>query len=200
MNWAAISVLLFALMIESAFGQQTVYRWLDPSTGKYVTTPKLPPYPIKEKRPDGANLPGLDMVNVDLDLSAPEVKAAIAKREAEKAEEQRKEREREEQKARLEQEKREKERAEDEYFAKMREAKLQLRDKECNGDLSFGIKLGMTGEQVEACMLDINNGRPYEINTMTSVSGQREQWVYKVSGGRWYFYFTNDRLTTVQQY
>lgn len=65
-----------------------IYRWTDPETGKIVTTPSLPPYPIKEKRPAGG-LPSGELVNVILDTDAPQVKAIIEKRKLREADEKR---------------------------------------------------------------------------------------------------------------
>lgn len=62
-----------------------IYRWTDPETGKIVTTPSLPPYPIKEKRTAGG-LPGGELVNVILDTNAPEVKSIIERRKAKEEE------------------------------------------------------------------------------------------------------------------
>jgi len=65
-----------------------IYRWTDPKTGEIVTTPSLPPYPIKEKRTAGSLTSG-DLVNVTLDLDAPEVKMIIEKRKMKEAEQKR---------------------------------------------------------------------------------------------------------------
>lgn len=186
--------LLIAALTAPAYGQQTIYRWLNPETGQYVTTPDLPPYPIKEKRP-GANLSGIDLWNVDLDKDAPAFKAAIAKREAEQAEERHKEQERAERKAQQEQV--EKEFREHQYQAEQDAYRAQ-----CPGTLSFGISLGMTGDQVIFCLryITMNNGRPDKINTTHTASGLREQWVYRISSGNiWYLYFDDGRLTAIQQ-
>lgn len=81
-----------ALIINACVVSPTIagdiYRWTDPETGKVVTTPSLPPYPVKEKRPAGG-LPNGELVNVILDAGSPEVKAAIEKRKAKEAEEKR---------------------------------------------------------------------------------------------------------------
>lgn len=185
---AACGLLTLTLLANA---QQTIYRWLNPETGQYVTTPNLPPYPIKEKRP-GANLSGVDFYNVDLDLTTPAVKAAIEKREAAKAEERRKEQERAERQARREQ-------AEKEFHERRRQEAQEAHQAQCTGPLSFGVQIGMNKEQVMFCMQAINNGRPDHVSTTTTAAGLREQWVYPMSGKNWYFYFSNDRLTAVQQ-
>ncbi|HOW76137.1 MAG TPA: hypothetical protein P5102_04120 [Candidatus Competibacteraceae bacterium] len=188
-----------ATLTAPAFGQQTIYRWLNPETGQYVTTPTLPSYPIKEKRP-GANLSGIDLYNVDLDMTSPAVKAAIEKREAAKAEERRKEQARAEQKSQHEQAERDRRQAERERAVRTRQEAEEMRQKYCTGPLSFGIKLGMPGEHVRACLLEINNGHPDKINTTTTAAGLREQWIYRIgSHETWYFYFSNGRLTAIQQ-
>ena len=192
------ATLLVVVLSAPAVGRQELYRWTDPETGQIVTTPTLPPYPIKGKRP-GANLPGVDFYNIDLDIASPQVKAAIEKREALKAEEQRKAQERAERQAQREQAEREREQAANNHVARQLREAAEMREKYCTGPLSFGIKLGMTGEQVRACLLDINNGYPNKINTTTVAAGLHEQWIYKMSDKNWYFYFTNGILTTVQQ-
>lgn len=186
-----ILMLLMVMMTGPVMGQQTIYRWLNPETGQYITTPTLPPYPIKEKRP-GANLSGIDLVNVDLDSSSPAVKAAIEKREAAKTEERRKEQERAERKAHREQ-------VEKEFHERRFQEAKEAHDAQCPGPLTFGIELGMNQDQVMFCMQAINNGRPDKINTTTSAAGLREQWIYRVSDKTWYLYFSNGRLTTIQQ-
>ncbi len=189
------AVLLLSLISAPAFGQQTIYRWLNPETGQYITTPTLPPYPIKEKRP-GANLSGMNLINVDLDASAPAVKAAIEKRETGKAEERRKEQERAEQKARREQ-------VEKEFHERRWQEAQEAHKAQCTGPLIFGIELGMNQDQVRFCLRAISNnanGSPDKINTTTSVAGLREQWIYRRgSSEAWYLYFVNGRLTTMQQ-
>lgn len=196
---AIVTVLLFGLSTPPAIGQQTIYRWLNPETGQYITTPTLPPYPVKGKRP-GGNLSGIDLVNVDLDVSAPAVKAAIEKREAGKAEERskevekhRKEQEREDLKLRREQ-------VEKEFQERRRQESEEAHKAQCPGSLTFGIKLGMNQDQVRFCLQDINDGQPNKINTTTSVAGLREQWIYRIdSSESWYLYFSNGRLTSIQQ-
>lgn len=56
---------------------------------------------------------------------------------------------------------------------------------------SQGVRIGMTKDDV----LKSSWGRPESINTTTTASGTREQWVY---GGRNYLYFVNGVLTTIQ--
>jgi hypothetical protein len=56
---------------------------------------------------------------------------------------------------------------------------------------SQGVSVGMTKEDVLASSW----GRPESINTTTTASGTREQWVY---GGRNYLYFENGRLVAIQ--
>lgn len=65
-----------------------IYRWTDPQTGKVVTTPSLPPYPIKEQRIAG-HLPSGYLIEVVFDFNSPELKAIIDKRKAQEAEEKR---------------------------------------------------------------------------------------------------------------
>lgn len=88
--------IMMALML-STFSVSTIaadiYRWTDPDTGKVLTTPTLPPYPIKEKRSVG-NLSIGELIDVILDDNAPEVKVFIDKHKAKKAEIERKENER----------------------------------------------------------------------------------------------------------
>lgn len=65
-----------------------VYRWTDPESGKILVAPKPPPYPIKETRTAG-RLPNGDMVDLVLDLNAPEVKVLLEKRKVREAEQKR---------------------------------------------------------------------------------------------------------------
>lgn len=83
----AMILIINACIAMSAIASD-IYRWTDPETGKIVTTPSVPPYPIKEKRTAGG-LPNGELVNVILDADSPEVKAAIEKRKAKEAEEKR---------------------------------------------------------------------------------------------------------------
>ncbi|MCP5197653.1 MAG: hypothetical protein H6974_12855 [Gammaproteobacteria bacterium] len=184
--------ILSVLLVTPAIGRQKLYRWLDPETGNFVTTPTEPPYPIKKSR-EGANLPGIDFYNVDLDMDAPQVKAVIEKRKALKAEEQRKEQERVEREAQRKQ-------AEEKYQERIMKESAEERERRCKGPLSFGVQIGMNKEQVIFCMGQLSNGgRPDRVNTTITAIGQREQWVYEMSGENWYFYFVGDILVTVQQ-
>lgn len=83
----AMTLIINACIAMTAIASD-IYRWTDPETGKVVTTPSVPPYPIKEKRTAGG-LPNGELVNVILDAGSPEVKAAIEKRKAKEAEEKR---------------------------------------------------------------------------------------------------------------
>jgi hypothetical protein len=55
-----------------------------------------------------------------------------------------------------------------------------------------GVRIGMTPEQVRN---ESSWGAPKDINRTTTESGIREQWVY---GGGNYLYFTNGKLTAIQ--
>lgn len=55
-----------------------------------------------------------------------------------------------------------------------------------------GVKIGMTEKQV---IEKTSWGAPEKVNRTTSASGVREQWVF---GGGNYLYFTNGRLTAIQ--
>lgn len=193
-----LSLSLLLLIPALSIAQQTIYRWTDPETGRFVTTPTPPPYPMLEKRP-GANLPGVEFFNVDLDPKAPAFKAAVSKREAQQAEERRQDQERAERQAQQERAKQIEEEKEQRQSAQ-RNFEHQVLKARCTGPLSFGIRLGMDAEQVRACMDQINpNGYPDRVNTTTTGAGLREQWVYKMSSGNWYFYFSNGALTAIQQ-
>lgn len=56
-----------------------------------------------------------------------------------------------------------------------------------------GARLGMTREQV---LNKTNWGAPKDSNRAITRYGTHEQWIY---GGHSYLYFTNGRLTTIQQ-
>ncbi len=162
-----------------------IYRWTDPETGKVVTTPSLPPYPIKEKRPAGG-LPSGDLVNVIIDTDAPKVKSIIEKRKAQEEEEKRiaikKEQERA---AQLEQEK---------QLAVEKELE-RLKLCESSGGK---IRIGMGQKEFIAC----KNQYPGKINNTITAIGNKEQWIY--SGTKdglikdKYYYFTNGTLTAIQ--
>lgn len=55
-----------------------------------------------------------------------------------------------------------------------------------------GVRIGMTQEQV---INETNWGKPQRINRTTTAAGTREQWVY---GDRNYLYFTDGKLTSIQ--
>jgi hypothetical protein len=55
-----------------------------------------------------------------------------------------------------------------------------------------GAKLGMTTDQV---LHETSWGEPITINRTVTAHGVHEQWVY---GGTNYLYFTNGKLTSVQ--
>ncbi len=86
-NKIAIALVLTVCVTMPAISAD-IYRWTDPSTGKVVTTPSLPPYPIKEKRPAGG-LPGGELINVIIDTDSPQVKEIIEKRKLREADEKR---------------------------------------------------------------------------------------------------------------
>lgn len=54
-------------------------------------------------------------------------------------------------------------------------------------------RIGMTKNQI---LNQSNWGQPYDINTTIDAYGTFEQWIYD---GDQYLYFTNGRLTTIQQ-
>lgn len=188
-----LSALALVLSIP-AMARQELYRWTDPVTGQIVTTPTPPPYPIKNKRP-GGTMPGVDMYNVELDENAPQVKAAITKRQAAENQEHQKQQEKALRKAAQDAKDRERILMEIEQDSKRRAA----REEKCNGPLSFGVKIGMTTEDLMLCLQDINNGHPDRVNTTTTARGMREQWVYRFSDEDRYYYFENGVLTTIHQ-
>lgn len=56
-----------------------------------------------------------------------------------------------------------------------------------------GASIGMTPAQV---VNETNWGKPKSINSTTTATGTTEQWVYGIGT---YLYFTNNRLTSIQQ-
>lgn len=82
-----VALVLWTLTATVAFASD-IYRWTDPNTGKLVTTVTAPPYPVIEQRP-GGRLPNGNVIDLVIDLNAPEVKAAVAKRNAREAEQKR---------------------------------------------------------------------------------------------------------------
>ena len=122
-------ILLAALtlaVLGPAMAAQELYRWTDPTTGKIVTTPTPPPYPIKNKRP-GGTLPGVDMYNVELDENTPQIKAAITKRQATEEQERQKQQEKALRKAEQEARAAEEQRVRDE-IQKKRQAESRTRE------------------------------------------------------------------------
>ena len=135
------------------------------------------------------------MYNVDLDMDAPQVKAALKKRQ--EIEEQ--SRQKEQARALRQAEEAERE-AQKQELARARYAEQQAaREEKCNGPLSFGVKIGMTQEDLMLCLQDINNGHPDRVNTTTTARGMREQWIYRISDEDRYYYFENGVLTTIHQ-
>ena len=188
----AMALIINACVAMTAIASD-IYRWTDPETGKTVTTPYLPPYPIKEKRPAGG-LPSGELVNVILDTDAPQVKAIIEKRKVREDEEKKLNAKREQEKVKMEQER---VAQEQEEKRSANEIKWK-RQKVC---LSSGgaIRVGMTKEEFLACM---DNQYPSNINHTTTTNEKREQWVYRGTEDRSvknkYYYFTNGILTTIQ--
>ena len=80
-------IILNALVITPVIADD-IYRWTDPVTGKTVSAPYLPPYPIKEKRLAG-QLPNGNVIQVILDPNSLELKAIIKKQKEEEAEQRR---------------------------------------------------------------------------------------------------------------
>lgn len=70
-------------------------------------------------------------------------------------------------------------------------ADRQERAAEAKRRRSEGVHIGMTKDDVLASSW----GRPQSINTTTTQFGTREQWVY---GGRNFLYFTDGKLTAIQ--
>ena len=85
-----------AIIINACVVSQTIagdiYRWTDPDTRKVLTTSYPPPYSIKEQRLVGV-LPTGNLVDVILDLNAPDVKVFVDKHKALEAEKEKKEKE-----------------------------------------------------------------------------------------------------------
>lgn len=69
--------------------------------------------------------------------------------------------------------------------------RAEINKKKSSSVGTYGVQIGMTKEDV----LSSSWGKPQSINTTTSASGTREQWVY---GNGNYLYFENDRLVTIQ--
>lgn len=65
-----------------------IYRWTDSETGKVVTTPYPPSYPIKEQHHAGG-LPSDNLINVILDTESEQIKVIIGRRKAKEDEEKR---------------------------------------------------------------------------------------------------------------
>lgn len=211
-----ILVLSASLLVAMPASAGEVYRWTDPETGQVVTTPTLPPYPIKEKTPAGV-LPGGDLVKVLLDENSPPVKSALAKRQAEEtarrhaeeakekakakekaAKEAKEAKERQEQTEQQQLEKKkwdeQVERAK-EQLEKRRAESTAKKDQVCTGDPHrLGVKIGMSKEDFQLCF----DMAPDHINNTTTAAGTREQWVYSFGKEMRIFYFTNGILTAIQ--
>ena len=188
----AMALIINACVAMTAIASD-IYRWTDPETGKTVTTPYLPPYPIKEKRPAGG-LPSGELVNVILDTDAPQVKAIIEKRKVREEEEKKFNAKKEQEKIKMEQERVTQEQEEKRIANEIKWKRQKL----C---LSSGgaIRVGMTKEEFLACM---DNQYPGNINHTTTANGKREQWIYRGTEDHSikdrYYYFTNGVLTTIQ--
>lgn len=82
-------------------------------------------------------------------------------------------------------------------FVKLRKSYYDLhhlKDPAAPRQKATAIKLGMS-------TLDLVDvlGSPTKVNTTTGVYGTHEQWIYRYDYGKTrYFYFDNDRLTTIQ--
>lgn len=74
------------------------------------------------------------------------------------------------------------------YISKL---KKEIEDRKKGSKGKFGVSAGMTKDVV----LKSSWGKPQKINTTTSASGNREQWVY---GNGNYLYFENDILVSIQ--
>ncbi len=122
-----IALILNAFIVIPTIASD-IYRWTDPNTGKVVTTPSLPPYPIKEKRVAG-QLPSGDLIEVIFDFNTPELKAIIEKRKAQEAEEKRIFEEKQKQKA-AQEEQQKRIAAQEAKEAAVREVEYQRRAKE----------------------------------------------------------------------
>lgn len=57
-------------------------------------------------------------------------------------------------------------------------------------------RIGMTAKEAEQSTW----GYPNKVNTTTYASGTDEQWVYRSGSSSKYLYFTNGRLTSIQEY
>lgn len=178
--------IIIALMLNACIAMPVVaadiYRWTDPETGKVVTTPYPPSYPIKEQRHAGSLSTG-NLINVILDTESAQVKALINKRKAKEDQEKRLDAERQSKEA-------EQKRIIEEQSQKLAAIKEQQKKQICNGDREFGIRIGMRKADFQKCF----PYQPSKINTTSYATGTREQWVYP-SG---YYYFDNEVLTVIQ--
>ena len=83
-----IFIIIINVLVISPAIADDIYRWTDPETGKTMSAPYLPPYPIKEKRLAG-QLPNGNVIQVILDPNSPELKAIVKRQKEEEAEQRR---------------------------------------------------------------------------------------------------------------
>lgn len=83
-----IFIIIINVLVISPAIADDIYRWTDPETGKTMSAPYLPPYPIKEKRLAG-QLPNGNVIQVILDPNSPELKAIVKRQKEEEAEKRR---------------------------------------------------------------------------------------------------------------